>query len=177
MQDNRAGKNGKNGFKTHEKGSDARFCPFLRNGLKSVSCAAGKRAGINNRKPRPENILNIRFFKNEHHDNGNCSANKELKAGKLYAVNFRSKMSDCKNMYGISKRAYENGKIPFAYRKAFVHAKKIKSGNGNRAARPDHFRKFLFKQKSEEGNNKNIENGNKTCFSDCGLGNSYLLDC
>ena len=66
---NCGGKNCKNRFKTHKKGSNARFCPFLSNGLESITCAAGKCSGIDNRKPCFYNIIKIRFFKNKHKNN------------------------------------------------------------------------------------------------------------
>ena len=176
MKNNCSRKNRKYGFKAHQKGSDAWFCPFLRNGLESIADSAGKSTCIKNRKPCAENRGKIRLFKNQHHNNGNCSANKELETGKLYAIDLRRKMSDCKNMDCVGHRAEQNDKIAVTHGKAFVHTKKIKTCNRKGTAYPYHFRKFLLQQKTDERNNKNIENGNKTRFSDGCLGNTDLLN-
>ena len=78
-------------------------------------------------------------------------------------------------MGGKNKGASQNNGVSLVDGKAFMNAKQVKADDGKDNGRYDKHRAFLFEKEPEEGDQDDVQGGDKTGFSGSGVLNAHLL--
>ena len=171
-----AADDGEDRFKAHDETCDLRRAALLRKDLQGVGDTAGEKTGEEDGLPCSEDARKLRCFHDERKGGGNDGIDCKLQAGETDTVRRRNKAVNSQNVRGVEEGAEKQENIARLQRKTFCDAEKIHTAGGDPNAYPAKQGSSSAKENAENGNENDVERGEKAGFTCTGLHDAHLLE-
>ncbi len=165
-QNQPAGDDAHNAFKTQDQRSHGRIDAALADDLKRVGDAVAADAGVKEGGSSGFHGVQRGRFEGHHQNQPQKTADKKLNATHAHAVNVIRVVVNDENVCGVTERAGKHKSVAKAKRKlSRRHAQVVEAQTGKHNCNPDQKTRFASDEHPHDGNDDDIQARQETRFS------------